>query len=175
MKKCQPGMICIENVTLFFLMFIIGLIIYFMYVKTDNYRPPPPAQSTTNYILQPETHTAVRDVLINPHVPPLSIDRPTSSYSQVGIMTPVNGDKRDNILPLMGRILYNRRDLWNYYTISNQHNNIKLPISVKGKSGLSENGIDKIYNGDTVFVEGVNAAYKVTIYENDNMRYLPMI
>jgi hypothetical protein len=46
---------------------------------------------------------------------------------------------------------------------------------VKGKSGLSENGVDKIFNGDTIYVEGVNAAYKVTIYENDTMRYLPMV
>ena len=73
----------------------------------------------------------------------------------------------------MGRILFSRRDLWNYYTISNQHNNVKLPISVKGKSALNENGVDKIYNGDTVYVEGVNDAYKVTIYDNDTIRYLP--
>ena len=73
----------------------------------------------------------------------------------------------------MGRILFSRRDLWNYYTISNQHNNVKLPISVKGKCALNENGVDKIYNGDTVYVEGVNDAYKVTIYDNDTIRYLP--
>ena len=73
----------------------------------------------------------------------------------------------------MGRILFSRRDLWNYYTISNQHNNVKLPISVKGKSALNENGVDKIYNGNTVYVEGVNDAYKVTIYDNDTIRYLP--
>ena len=137
------------------------------------------------------------DVLLNPYSPPLRDDRyfvphlnyippgtipinvstnigsVDTTYRQVGIMTPLNGNEKNNILPLMGRILFSRRDLWNYYTISNQHNNVKLPISVKGKSALNENGVDKIYNGDTVYVEGVNDAYKVTIYDNDTIRYLP--
>ncbi len=172
MRKCQPGMICIENITLVFLLIVILIIAYFMYIKTDNYKQPI---TTSNYILQPYTHPGTKDVLLDPYAPPTTTEIPKASYSQVGIMTPLNGDKTDNILPLMGRILYNRRDLWNYYTISNQHNNIKLPVSVKGKSGLNENGVDKIFNGDVIYVEGVNAAYKVTIYENDVMRYLPMI
>jgi len=96
-----------------------------------------------------------------------------TSYRQVGILTPLNGKEKNNILPLMGRLLFNRRDLWNYYTISNQHNNVKLPLSVKGKSALSDIGVDRVYNGDTVYVEGANEAYKVTIYDNDTIRYLP--
>jgi hypothetical protein len=107
----------------------------------------------------------------------IPINVPTSgietSYRQVGILTPLNGKEKNNILPLMGRLLFNRRDLWNYYTISNQHNNVKLPLSVKGKSALSDTGVDRVYNGDTVYVEGANEAYKVTIYDNDTIRYLP--
>ena len=175
MRKCQPGMICFENVTIVFITIVILVVAYFVYVRTDNSRDRTQQSATTNYILQPATHKGMRDVFLDPYAPPVTLERPCASYSQVGIMTPLNGDKTDNILPLMGRILYNRRDLWNYYTISNQQNNIKLPVSVKGKSGLSENGVDKIFNGDTIYVEGVNAAYKVTIYENDTMRYLPMV
>ena len=75
----------------------------------------------------------------------------------------------------MGKPLFTRRSLWNYYTISNQHNNVKLPVSVRGKSGLSEYGVDEVFSGDTVYVEGYNDAFKVTIYENSVMKYLPFV
>ena len=75
----------------------------------------------------------------------------------------------------MGRPLFVRRSLWNYYTISNQHNNVKLPILVKGRSALSENGVDQLYDRDTVYIEGANEAYKVTIYDNSTIRYIPYL
>lgn len=125
-------------------------------------------------------------VLTNPFVPPLKDDRyfipiniPTNigavdtNYRQLGILTPLNGTKKDEILPLMGRPLFTNRQKFQYYTISNQHNNVKLPISVKGRSGTSEHGVDEIYNGDSVYIEGVGQPYKCTIYENDTIRYLP--
>ena len=139
------------------------------------------------------------DVLINPNIPPLNDERylipsvnyipPGSmpinistnvsavetSYRQVGILTPLNASSKDNILPLMGKPVYVRRSLWNYYTISNQHNNVKLPISVNGKSGLNDNGVNQLYNGDTVYIEGANEAYKVTIYDNSTIKYIPVI
>jgi len=96
-----------------------------------------------------------------------------TSYRQIGILTPLNGSSKDNILPLMGRPLFTRRSMWQYYTISNQHNNVKLPVSVKGKSGLNDNGVDEIYSDDTVYVEGYNEPFKVTKYENDTIKYLP--
>ena len=98
-----------------------------------------------------------------------------TAYRQMGIMTPLNGVSKDNILPLMGRPLFTNRDKWQYYTISNQHNNVKLPISFKGRSALNDYGVDQIFNGDTVYVEGYNDAFKITIYENDTIKYLPFI
>jgi len=139
------------------------------------------------------------NVLLNPIYPPLNDERylvPSlnyippgtipinvstnvgaveSSYRQVGILTPLNSTSKDNILPLMGRPVFIRRSLWNYYTISNQHNNVKLPISVKGRSGLNDNGVDQLYSGDTVYIEGANEVYKVTIYENSTIKYIPFI
>jgi hypothetical protein len=93
----------------------------------------------------------------------------------MGIMTPLNGISKDNILPLMGRPLFTNRDKWQYYTISNQHNNVKLPISFKGKSALNDYGVDQIFSGDTVYVEGHNDAFKTTVYENDTIKYLPFV
>jgi hypothetical protein len=98
-----------------------------------------------------------------------------TSYRQVGILTPLNGTSKDNVLPLMGRPVFSNRDMWQYYCISNQHNNVKLPIKVKGKNASNEYGVNKIFGGDIVYVEGANEAYKTTIYENDVIKYLPFI
>jgi hypothetical protein len=138
------------------------------------------------------------DVLMNPYVPPLrderylmpelSIPPPgrvpinvstnigavDTSYRQVGIMTPLNGNN-SKILPLMGRPLFVNRDKWQYYTMSDQNNSIKLPVSRNGRSCTNEYGCDKLYNGDTVYVEGYNEAFKITIYDNDTIRYLPFL
>jgi hypothetical protein len=32
-----------------------------------------------------------------------------------------------------------------------------------------------LFNGDTVYIEGLNEAYRVTMYDNDTIRYLPAI
>ena len=98
-----------------------------------------------------------------------------TTYRQLGILTPLNGTSKDNILPLMGRPLYIRRSKFNYYAISNQHNNVKLPITVNGRSALNETGVDELFNGDNVYVEGSNEVYKVTVYENSVQRYLPFL
>jgi hypothetical protein len=98
-----------------------------------------------------------------------------TNYRQLGIITPLNGTSTNNILPLMGRPLFTSRQKWQYYTISNQHNNVKLPVSVKGRSALTDYGVDEVFSGDTVYVESYNDAFKVTVYENDTIKYLPFI
>jgi len=35
--------------------------------------------------------------------------------------------------------------------------------------------VDKLYNGDTVYVEGYNQAFKITIYDNEVIKYLPFV
>ena len=97
-----------------------------------------------------------------------------SEFRQVGILTRANG-KDELILPLMGRPLFTRRDKWNFYTLNDKNNMIKLPVRVRGQSGTSEYGCDNVYNGDTVHVEGYNEVFKVTAYDNNVMRYLPSL
>ena len=98
------------------------------------------------------------------------------SYQQVGILTQNKSGTNDNlILPLMGRRLMMGRDKWQYYAMSDRNNNIKLPISQNGKSCTNEYGCNSLCNGDIVFVEGYNDAFKVTIYENNIPRYIPYI
>ena len=98
-----------------------------------------------------------------------------TNYRQVGILNPTNKSNKDNVLPLMGRPVFTNRDKWQYYTIGNQLNSVKLPIIVKGKSGLNEYGVDRLYNGDTIYIEGLNDVYRATIYDNDTIKYLPFI
>jgi len=98
-----------------------------------------------------------------------------TNYRQLGILTPLNGSSKDNILPLMGKPLFTNRDKWNYFSTSNQHNNVKLPVSRNGKSCTNEYGCDRLDNGDTIYLEGINEPYRVTVYDNDTIKYLPFI
>jgi len=211
MKKCPPGVICIENFTIFIFIILLVAAVYF-FSKSQNQNQnqntnPNLRQNINIYDNErsgsessfgflpsyPYNNLPINDVLMNPYAAPLRDERyfvpqtrnvvpinvsttaVETAYRQLGILTPLNGSSKDNILPLMGRPLYTRRSLWQYYTISNQHNNVKLPVSVKGKSGLNDNGVDEIYSDDTVYVEGYNEPFKVTKYENDTIKYLPFL
>ena len=106
------------------------------------------------------------------NVPTQSVD---THYRQVWILTRLKGNNGENILPLMGKPLITNRDKWNYYTMTDKNNMIKLPITHKGRSCTNEYGCDNIYNGDSVYVEGYEDAFKVTIYDNNVMKYIPYL
>ena len=98
---------------------------------------------------------------------------PNVDYRQLGILTRMNGEEM--ILPLMGKPLITHRDKWNFYTMSDKNNMIKLPVIVNGRSGTTEYGVDNLYNGEQVYVEGYNDAFKVTVYENSTQKYIPYL
>jgi hypothetical protein len=166
---------------------LIGVILFMMM------RQAVPPQSTIIQQTSSTTPTTTNpyyyygfDTFLNPYSPPFRDERtfyqapaapvPTqqpAQYRQLGIITSTAGTK--DILPLMGRPLIINRDKWQYYTISNQHNNIKLPILVNGRNGLNEYGVNQIYSKDTIFVEGYNEEYVVTVYENLGNQIYPAI
>lgn len=132
------------------------------------------------------------DVLMNPYTPPLKDERVIMSndirggipinintravdtnYRQVGLLKRMSGPEM--LLPLMGRPRYVGRDKWQYYTMSDQNNQIKLPVSFKSRSCTNEYGCDEISNGDSVYVDGLNATFQVTMYDNATMQYLPFV
>ena len=132
------------------------------------------------------------DVLMNPYTPPLKDERVFMSndirggipinintravdtnYRQVGLLKRMSGPEM--LLPLMGRPRYVGRDKWQYYTMSDQNNQIKLPVSFKSRSCTNEYGCDEISNGDSVYVDGLNATFQVTMYDNATMQYLPFV
>ena len=210
-KKCPPGVICFENITLVIFLFIAGFIIYLAYYnfnkdsRNQGSNPHPHTHGGSFLDLIPSFGSGYTrgpaDVLLNPYTPPLRDDRffhphgasnpldiamggamggdirgsvsipinvPTrsvnSSYRQVGILTRVNGP--ETILSLMGRPLFPSRDKWQFYTMSDKNQSVKLPVTHKRRSCTSDQGCDNIYNGDTVYVEGYNDAFKATIYDN---------
>jgi len=120
------------------------------------------------------------------NVPTRSVD---TTYRQVGILTrngsngngngsgsggvPSSTSSQETILPLIGRPLFTNRDKWQFYTLSDKNNAIKLPVIVNGKSGTNEYGCNNVSTGDIVYVEGYNDSFRVTAYDSASLRYLP--
>ena len=141
------------------LFIFIGIFILFLYVihSNTNHSPPPPPPTTTA--------TQIAFVPINMST---NIGAVTTNFSQIGILTPLNRSSDNNILPLMGRTVFTNRNKWQYYTVSNQHNNIRLPVYHRGRNGLDEYGIDEIYTGDAIIVEGYNNGEKFVFKSYSN-------
>jgi hypothetical protein len=211
MKKCPPGIICIENYSMFFIIICLMILVYIIYttvIKQNIVVNNSPSEKIViketnrenngwfNSFIPSFPYTNLPgDPLINPYNPPLRDERyfipgitasraipinistnvgaVDTAYRQVGILNAIN--TKGGVLPLMGRPLFTNRDKWQYYTMSDQNNSVKLPVVRSGKSCTNEYGCDKLYNGDSVYIEGINEAYKVTIYDNDTIKYLPFL
>jgi hypothetical protein len=192
-QKCLPNMFCIKNTTIALVVVFGALVAYIIYSKYSGgmssiATTTPTTQASAAIAERPFYIMPIPDVLENPYAPPLRDDRyhdavipipinvrtqgpPANvNYRQVGLLTRVNG--KETMLPLMGRPLQKNRDKWQFYTMSDKNNSIKLPISFRKKSCTSEYGCDNIYNGDTVYVEGYKDAFRATIYDNAVMEYL---
>ena len=201
--KCLPNMFCVKNTTIFLIVILGVIVVYFMYSKyyisekvTSTMQMPQMPSITQMSMPQMSMFMQGNsDILENPYAPPLRNDGYFSgmsgmsgmsgitmpinvrtqgppintNYRQVGLLTRING--KETILPLMGRPLLKNRDKWQFYTMSDKNNSVKLPISFKKKSCTSEYGCDNIYNGDTVYVEGYKDAFQSTIYDNAVAEY----
>jgi Family of unknown function (DUF5755) len=195
-KKCIPGVLCIENMTLFLILFILLLVVHLYYKqsqtseinKDKNVYFVMPGAAQVPVALANEN-----DPVYNVYAPPLKdgtffrrdsgdprgipINVQTRSindnYRQMGILTRKNDEL---ILPLMGRQLTTGNYKWLYYTMATTGNmNTKLPISLNGKSCTSEYGCDSLSNGDVVYVEGYSDTFRVTLYENSTFNYIPFV
>jgi hypothetical protein len=206
MKKCPPGVICIENFSMFFMVICVIIVVYLLYKNMSNQNIVVNNQPSEKIVIKDTQRENVaggwfggflpswpytnlpNDPLLNPYAPPLRDERyfvpinvqtnigavpENTSYRQLGILTATNS--KGSILPLMGRPVLTNRDKWQYYTMSDQNNSVKLPVSRNGRSCTNEYGCDRLFNGDTVYIEGLNEPYRVTMYDNDTIRYLPAI
>ena len=213
MRKCPPGVICIENYSMFFMFICIFVFFYIIYTTLVKQKIVVNNSPSEKIIIKDTNRENVgwlhswipswpytnlpSDPLLNPYAPPLRDERyfvpgihavppgavpinvstnigaVDTQYRQLGIMTATNSNGK--VIPLMGRPLFTNRDKWQYYTMSDQNNSMKLPVSRSGKSCTNEYGCDKLYNGDTVYIEGINEPYRITMYDNDTIKYLPFI
>jgi hypothetical protein len=151
-KKCLPGVICIENMTLAvfaFLLIIVGYMYYIFIVKVRETRYEERVISVPMVGVGGIATRNVPNVILDPYGPPLRTDGtyfPSDSGDIRGIpmvrpirAVPVNietrglsqdytqmgiltREKDDLILSLMGRRLVSGLDKWQYYTISNTGN-----------------------------------------------------
>lgn len=197
-KYCPPGVLCIENTTMMFLILIIVLSAVVLSVVLKKVRFNMNIVTPSNGGAHIQTNRPgffglfnhPSSVFLNPHAPPLKngmyhpnnssdprgvpINIPTqstdSAYGQMGVLTRENG--KETILPLMGRVLISNRSKFQYYTISDK-SNVKLPIYHKNKNSMNEYGCDELFNGDKVYVEGYRDVFIVSIYENSAPRYIP--
>jgi hypothetical protein len=213
MKKCPPGVICVENYSMFFIVVCLSILFYIIYTTIVKQNIVVNNSPSEKIIIKDTNRENVgwlnswipswpytnlpNDPLMNPYAPPLRDERyfmpgnrfvppgampinistnvgaVDTQYRQLGIMTATNSNGK--IIPLMGRPLFTNRDKWQYYTMSDQNNSMKLPVSRSGKSCTNEYGCDRLNNGDTVYIEGMNEAYRITMYDNDTIKYLPFI
>ena len=202
MRKCSKNKLCIDNYIVYFLIICLFFSILFICnnykIFSNNTKKVKFNENNNQYLYYNKNYDNIDknnkiDVLLNPYTPPLRDDRinnqsfnnvnnipiniPTQSvdtnYRQIGLLTRVNGP--ETILPLMGRPLFTNRDKWNFYTMNDKNNMIKLPITFKNKSCTSEQGCDNLYDGDTVYVEGYSDIFRVTMYDNNTLRYIPSL
>lgn len=190
-RKCPPGTICIENITIIFLIIVIFFAVYLFNRIKDNKVIVMQQRPIVQNI--PQNNNFPQSVFLDPHVMPV---RETRAYTkdmtdprglpinirtqgvdapfrQVGILTRNNGG--ETILPLMGRPLQTNRDKHQFYTMNDKNHMIKLPISKNGRSCTGEYGCNDLFNGDTVYVEGYKDSFKVTMYESNVPRYIPFV
>ena len=190
-RKCPPGTICIENITIIFLIIVIFFAVYLFNRIKDNKVIVMQQRPIIQNI--PQNNNFPQSVFLDPHVMPV---RETRAYTkdmtdprglpinirtqgvdapfrQVGILTRNNGG--ETILPLMGRPLQTNRDKHQFYTMNDKNHMIKLPISKNGRSCTGEYGCNDLFNGDTVYVEGYKDSFKVTMYESNALRYIPFV
>ncbi len=193
-KYCPPGVFCIENTTLIFLLFIIIVSAFVIYHILSNHKilhkNIKSHKHNDFHMHVPNVIHHPSNIFLNPHAPPLknNIYHPNNStdirgipiniqtqsnnstFSQIGILNRING--KETILPLMGKSLIANRNKFQYYTMSDK-NSVKLPIVSNGKSSMNEYGINELYNGDVVYVQGYDDTFKITIYENNSIQYIP--
>ena len=171
-RSCPPGVLCVENATVSYLIISILAVFAVMYTVNNSNKTEKiiiKQEGTGLYPKASASYVTGDSVLMNPYTPPLKDDRYVldstrgdprgvpinistravdTDYRQVGILTRVNG--KETILPLMGRPLFTNRDKWQFYTMSDKNNSIKLPVTNAGKSCTGEYGCDNLYTTATL-------------------------
>ena len=151
-KTCPNGFICIENMSiiLVIIIFLLAFIVYLKFIaNSDTNQKVVYVEEKKNFLQNMPSLQMNSNILQNPFSPPLKVNRyfdnssgdirvpinvPTrgfrEEFKQVGILTRDIG--KETILPIMGRRLYTNNSKWQYYTMTDKSNSIRLPMSHNG-------------------------------------------
>ena len=154
-----------------------------VYPSPKQYIVNKELERLTNPLLPPERSYVLNNFGVPAVQMPGVIQIPTrgfvGGYQQLGLLykKDPSGDSNSdgNILPLFGKPTYTNSSRWNYYTSSDKFHSLKMPIKIKGKNSMDENGVNELYDGDLVNVGPYNGEFKVEIYGYDSPKYLPQI
>jgi hypothetical protein len=95
--------------------------------------------------------------------------RLTEKFAQIGTL--YNGGM---VLPLYGRRSHTSSLKWNYYTITNDHIHIQVPLEINNVDCMGQNGCKEIYEDETVYLPEYGTTFTVKLYDR-SPRYIPHI
>jgi hypothetical protein len=91
-----------------------------------------------------------------------------NAYQNIGLLK--NMTDSSDVKPLYGRRVYRGSNMWNYYTVLNDHIQVKLPI-MRTNNCLDERGCSEIQSGEEITVN--NKKYITELYPYSDFRYIP--
>ena len=95
-----------------------------------------------------------------------------NEYQNIGLLRNDDADADPNdVKPLYGRRVYRGSNMWNYYTLLNDHIQVKLPVTSTNSNCLDERGCSEIQSGGSIQLNG--KTYKVELYPYSDFRYIP--
>ena len=90
-----------------------------------------------------------------------------TDYESVGFLK----DNTGELQKLVGRETYRGSNLWNYFTLNSDFNQIPIPVHLDDKDCTDERGCSELYDNQNVTIDGI--AQTATIYNKQPYRYIP--
>tara|TARA_B100000963_G_scaffold361663_1_gene398527 strand:- start:4111 stop:4713 length:603 start_codon:yes stop_codon:yes gene_type:complete len=200
MKVCPNNMICFRETTLIILLIVLIFLVIFIY---QSYNLSQFKAMESNLLISKDldyhlpnveiTTNKCNDTLFDAYAGPYKTDQikvrsgcndpylgvpvniktqsVDSDFRQIGLLTSLKTDAL--ILPLLGRPLITNRDTWQYYALSER--NLKLPVISDNKNCTNRYGCNSLSDGCIVRVNGYSDDFKVSMYENNTLEYIPVI
>lgn len=135
--------------------------------KINNKLEPPGIYHQTEMLIPPKYTVVYNPVNIRTRGMP-------TEYQQLGYLTNINDS--NNVKPLYGRQTYSGSKNWNYYSSTDTHLSIKIPVYNMKNKCTDERGCNELNEGDKVLIgDNNNSIYIVSLYSMEGYRYIPDI
>jgi len=203
-NSCPPGMLCVNYSHIMIILSLVIVIIIFYFnnlgskiddikkikINNDKIQQIQQQQEIQQQQIE-QQQIQVQNKSLNQNSlmkePSREINIPTRGeqpeIQQVGILSKIgiennNQKPGDNdktaVLPLLGAPTYRGSNRWIYWTATDKYNQIKIPITNKGKN-CEDTGCEEIYSGEQINIPELNGIFNVKLYNNSKLRYIPYI